>query len=86
MTSSRWGFCVSLAAVLQAGKDSSVWVLRPTTQADGVITLSFIHPNNGSVQHSLIYRQDGGFTFGDKFGCPVAPNMIKLLEWQKLTV
>lgn len=66
------------------GKKANTFVLRPTTQRDGLITLSFVHPNNGTVQHSLIYKRDEGYTFGEEFGCPPAPNLFQLLQWQKL--
>jgi hypothetical protein len=68
------------------GKPANTFVLRPTTQKDGLITLSFVHPVNGSVQHSLIYDRDGGFTFDEEFGCPPAKSLLGLLQWQKLDV
>jgi hypothetical protein len=68
------------------GKPANTFVLRPTTQKGGLITLSFVHPVNGSVQHSLIYDRDGGFTFDEEFGCPPAKSLLALLQWQKLDV
>jgi hypothetical protein len=68
------------------GKPANTFVLRPTTQKDGLLTLSFVHPHNGTVQHALIFHREGGLMFDQQFGCPPAASLLDLLVWQKLTV
>jgi len=69
-----------------ANKPANTFVLRPTTNRAGIMTLSFVHPASSLVQHSLIYKKPDGFTFGEEFRCPTAATLYDLLKWQKMSI